>query len=192
MDHSVLLVFALAGLPALLGAGRRLLTTSYQSVEFAMFFFKKTPPPEPKIVHPFYPVEIEIVDFVANDKSVPQLLVPFLGGLVVILATAWLSASRFAPHLRALDKTILLWFILSRAAEAADGSRLIVDVSWHDTHLFRRLFCLQSYSHGSGTRLLRTTMERVCFVGLAIFDIRPSCSIHGDHHCSKTRIAVWW
>lgn len=82
-----------------------------------MFFRKEPPPPsstlEPKALHPFYPLEIEIVNFVANDKSVPYLLSLFLGGWAVILVLTWLSAAKFAPHLRALDKMVILWFILT-------------------------------------------------------------------------------
>ena len=91
-----------------------------------MNFFKKAapPPPEPapvqmlphelKPVHPFYPLGVEIVNYLANDKDVLQLLTTFAIGCAVILSITWLAASRIAPQLRATDKFAVLWFTLSK------------------------------------------------------------------------------
>jgi len=83
-------------------------------------FFKKAPAPPPPIpttvmkpIHPFYPTEIEIVNFIANDMTVSQLLAAFAAGCVVILSTTWFLASRVAPRLKVMDKIIVLWFCLS-------------------------------------------------------------------------------
>jgi len=65
-----------------------------------------------KPVHPFYPTNIEILNFVANDQSVPQLLATFAAGCGLILGLTWFIASRFAPRLRTVDKLIVLWFCL--------------------------------------------------------------------------------
>jgi cholestenol Delta-isomerase len=64
--------------------------------------------------HPFYPLEVEIVGYLANQWSVPTLLGIFLGGWLVILGLTWASVSWFSPRLRGTDKLIILWFILSK------------------------------------------------------------------------------
>jgi len=63
-------------------------------------------------IHPYYPTEIEILNFVANDRGVVQLLTIFAAGCAVILGLAWFFASSFAPRLRTADKFIALWFCL--------------------------------------------------------------------------------
>jgi len=83
-------------------------------------FFKKAPPPPPlvptlalKTVHPFYPIEIEIVNFIANDTTTLQLLLTFAVGCAVIASVAWSFTSRVAPRVKVMDKIILLWFCLT-------------------------------------------------------------------------------
>ncbi|KIW43714.1 uncharacterized protein PV06_04787 [Exophiala oligosperma] len=84
-----------------------------------MNFFKRTaqPPPEPVKVlqplHPFYPAGVEIANFVANDKTVAQLLAVFAAGCAVILGATWLLTGRLAPRLKTMDKVIVLWFCLT-------------------------------------------------------------------------------
>jgi len=65
-------------------------------------------------LHPFYPLEVEIANYVANDQDALELLTKFLSGWVVILGTTWWAVGRYSPRLGKLDKTIMLWFILSR------------------------------------------------------------------------------
>jgi hypothetical protein len=65
-------------------------------------------------VHPYYPKEIQILNFVANELSVLQLLATFAAGCAAILAMTWLLASSFGPRLRVVDKFIALWFCLCR------------------------------------------------------------------------------
>jgi hypothetical protein len=65
-----------------------------------------------KPVHPYYPTEIEILNFVANDMTVPQLLATFAAGCTVILGLTWFLASSFAPRLKKTDKLTALWFCL--------------------------------------------------------------------------------
>lgn len=85
-----------------------------------MNFLRRTahPSPEPvealKPLHPFYPVGVEIANFVANDKTVAQLLAVFAAGCAVILGATWLLAGNLAPRLRTMDKVIVLWFCLSK------------------------------------------------------------------------------
>lgn len=64
--------------------------------------------------HPFYPLGVEVVGYLANRWSVPTLLGIFLGGCVVILGLTWASISWYSPRLHRNDKLIILWFILSK------------------------------------------------------------------------------
>lgn len=63
--------------------------------------------------HPFYPLEAEIVGYLANQWDVPTLLGIFLVGCIVILGLTHVLATRVRPGLSGVDKSILLWFVLS-------------------------------------------------------------------------------
>jgi len=63
--------------------------------------------------HPFYPIEAEVVGYLANDYSVPALLALFFGGFAVILGTTLAVVTRVHPGLPKVDKVIVLWFVLS-------------------------------------------------------------------------------
>jgi hypothetical protein len=94
-----------------------------------------TPPPEAtmvvvKPIHPYYPTEIEIIDFVANDMSVLQLLATFAAGCAVILSLTWLLASSVAPRLRTTDKLIALWFCLCRETVALRKRHVLTGTRW--------------------------------------------------------------
>ncbi|KAI4228220.1 MAG: hypothetical protein L6R36_001799 [Xanthoria steineri] len=60
-----------------------------------------------------FPVEAEIVGYLANTWSVPSLLVAFAAGWVVILGTTNLLVKRHNPTLGSGDKAAILWFVLS-------------------------------------------------------------------------------
>jgi len=83
-----------------------------------MFFKKMMPPPpaaapELEAIHPFFPVGVEIVNFIANDLTVIQLLAAFGTGCALILTTTWLLTTRLAPRLKTMDKMAVLWFCLT-------------------------------------------------------------------------------
>ncbi|MCJ1226885.1 hypothetical protein MMC12_003540 [Toensbergia leucococca] len=63
--------------------------------------------------HPFYPVEIELVGYLANDWSVPQMLSIFAGGWAVILSATLALVKRHNPNLPGWDKAAILWFVLT-------------------------------------------------------------------------------
>lgn len=60
-----------------------------------------------------FPVEAEIVGYLANSWSVPALLGLFAAGWVVILGTTNLLVKRHNPTLSSGDKAAILWFVLS-------------------------------------------------------------------------------
>lgn len=62
--------------------------------------------------HPFYPIEAEIVGYLANDLSVPALLGFFAAGWVVILSVTLAVVKRFNPNIPSREKAVIMWFIL--------------------------------------------------------------------------------
>ena len=64
-------------------------------------------------LHPFYPLGVEIANYVANDMDALELLAKFLSGWVVILGATWWAVGKYSPQLTKLDKLIMLWFVLS-------------------------------------------------------------------------------
>jgi len=67
-----------------------------------------------KIPHPFYPIETEIVGYLANEWSVPTLLGVFAAGWAVILAATLAVVKRHNPTLPSGEKAVILWFILCK------------------------------------------------------------------------------
>ena len=63
--------------------------------------------------HPFYPAEVELIGYLANDKSTLSLLGIFLAGLIIICTTSWIVVSKYYPRVRTVDKWALLWFMCS-------------------------------------------------------------------------------
>ena len=63
--------------------------------------------------HPFYPLEVELVGYLANDKNTVQLLGIFAAGCVLICSATWTGMNRYAPTLGVKDRLATLWFVLS-------------------------------------------------------------------------------
>lgn len=64
--------------------------------------------------HPFYPLEANVVGYLANELSVPALLASFALGCAIILGGTLVLLRQNKPLLRATDKAIVLWFMLSK------------------------------------------------------------------------------
>jgi hypothetical protein len=64
--------------------------------------------------HPFYPIGVELVGYLANDKDTVTLLGIALAGLAVICSATWAIVSAVSPGLRTRDKLTILWFMSSR------------------------------------------------------------------------------
>lgn len=67
----------------------------------------------PQAIHPFYPLEANIVGYLANRWSVPTLLGIFAGGWVVILGITLALVRSHNPNLPSRDKATILWFVLT-------------------------------------------------------------------------------
>ena len=66
--------------------------------------------------HPFYPIEANIVGYLANELSVLSLLGVFGSGCVVILGLTLALVMRQNPTLPSREKAIVLWFVLCKFA----------------------------------------------------------------------------
>ncbi|KAL8812837.1 MAG: hypothetical protein Q9200_000727 [Gallowayella weberi] len=114
-----------------------------------------------------FPVEAEIIGYLANTWSVPTLLIVFAAGWVVILGTTNFLVKRHNPTLGSGDKAAILWFVLTgtihlffegQLAQATEAVRALL-TSY-------RVFLLQSYEAGRAARLFWAIVERICVVRL--------------------------
>jgi len=64
--------------------------------------------------HPYYPLEIEIVGYLANDYSVPQLLGIFAAGCAAILGFTHVVAKARNPGLPKGEILRIMWFVLCK------------------------------------------------------------------------------
>jgi cholestenol delta-isomerase len=62
--------------------------------------------------HPYYPLEVEIVSYLANEWSVPVLLGIFAGVCATIFIATLVLVNRVHPNLPATEKAAIWWFIL--------------------------------------------------------------------------------
>ncbi|OJD13536.1 hypothetical protein AJ78_06020 [Emergomyces pasteurianus Ep9510] len=63
--------------------------------------------------HPYYPIEAELVGYLANEWSVLTLISAFAAGWASILGFTLVVLSFMSPKLRRADKLAILWFILT-------------------------------------------------------------------------------
>ena len=74
----------------------------------------KAPVPESLLfAHPYYPIGVEITNYVANDTDYITLLTLFGVGWLVILTLTWILTSTFCPRVKKLDKWVILWWVLT-------------------------------------------------------------------------------
>ena len=70
-------------------------TTSYENVK-----------------HPYYPLDANIVGYVANDSTVLSLFGSFIAGCAAIFGLALLAVKRINPRLPASELITVMWFVL--------------------------------------------------------------------------------
>lgn len=63
--------------------------------------------------HPYYPLDVEIPGYLANDYSVSELLAIFAAGCAGIFLVTYLVAKKIRPTLRSSDLLQIMWFVLS-------------------------------------------------------------------------------
>lgn len=65
-------------------------------------------------LHPYYPLEVEIAGYIANEYSVIQLLLAFGTGCAAILFVTYIAAKRIRSQIPTSELLILMWFVLSK------------------------------------------------------------------------------
>ncbi len=68
--------------------------------------------------HPYYPLEVEIASYLANEWSVPVLLGAFGGVCATILFATLFIVNKVHPNLRGSDKAAIWWFVLCKSSYA--------------------------------------------------------------------------
>lgn len=62
--------------------------------------------------HPYYPLEVEIASYLANEWSVPLLLGIFFAACACIFFGTRLVVDKVHPNLPTTEKAAIWWFIL--------------------------------------------------------------------------------
>jgi len=63
--------------------------------------------------HPYYPLEAEIVGYLANDWHFLTLLAVFASGCVVIFSATYAVAMKVRPHMLTSELVTIMWFVMS-------------------------------------------------------------------------------
>ncbi|TLS27953.1 hypothetical protein PpBr36_00536 [Pyricularia pennisetigena] len=63
--------------------------------------------------HPYFPEDASIPDFVPNDKSLTDIVLPFSGTITCVLAASVILSKRYNPGLGLTDLGQICWFVLS-------------------------------------------------------------------------------
>ena len=64
--------------------------------------------------HPFYPLEANVVGYLANEWSVLTLLGIFFAGCAFILGLTLVLVRGHNPNLAGREKAAILWFVLCK------------------------------------------------------------------------------
>jgi cholestenol delta-isomerase len=67
--------------------------------------------------HPYYPLEVEIASYLANEWSVPVLLGIFAGVCSTVLIATLLIVNKVHPNLKSTEKAAIWWFVLCESLE---------------------------------------------------------------------------
>ena len=73
--------------------------------------------------HPFYPPEINLAGYLANDWDVPTLVGLFFSGWAAITAATIYGVRSYNPRLSGRDQAALMWFVLSESGPSDDLPR---------------------------------------------------------------------
>lgn len=66
----------------------------------------------PRGEHPYYPIEVEIVGYLANKWGTLELLAMFASGLAVIFSFTYAMVKRLRPNASTGDLTTIMWFVM--------------------------------------------------------------------------------
>lgn len=63
-------------------------------------------------LHPYYPIEAEVIGYLANEYDVPTLLGIFATGCTAIFAITYLLVSRIRRDIPTSELLTVMWFVL--------------------------------------------------------------------------------
>lgn len=63
--------------------------------------------------HPYYPLEVEITGYLANEWSVPVLLGIFFAGCAILFSSTYIVIKRVHPTMPRGEMWAVMWFVLS-------------------------------------------------------------------------------
>lgn len=66
-------------------------------------------------LHPYFPLDAVIKDYVANESSVPELLGKFFGTCALLFTSTYFIVKSVSPRLTKGEITTVMWFVLSGA-----------------------------------------------------------------------------
>lgn len=64
------------------------------------------------VKHPYYPLDANIVGYVANESTVLSLLGSFIAGCTAIFGLTHLAVKRINPTLPTTELITVMWFVL--------------------------------------------------------------------------------
>lgn len=67
----------------------------------------------PPALHPYYPLEVEIIGYLANEWSVVTLLSIFTAGIVALLGVTRVVAKKIQPSIADTELLCVMWFVLT-------------------------------------------------------------------------------
>lgn len=86
--------------------------------------------------HPYYPLEMEIASYLANEWTVPTLLSIFFGACVVLSVGTHTYVARSYPHLPGAEKAAIWWLVLCMTSLSVLLRRFLISIIAGAIHLF--------------------------------------------------------
>lgn len=86
--------------------------------------------------HPYYPLEMEIASYLANEWTVPTLLSIFFGACAVLFLCTRTFVARSYPHLPSTEKAAIWWLVLCESSLSTVLHSLLTSLIAGAIHLF--------------------------------------------------------
>jgi zinc transporter ZupT len=79
--------------------------------------------------HPYYPLDVSIVGYLANESTVLSLLGSFVAGCATIFGSTYLAVKRMNSGLPATELITVMWFVLCGCIHLFfEGERTVLSV----------------------------------------------------------------
>lgn len=66
------------------------------------------------VPHPYYPLEVEIVGYLANERPVPTLLSIFFGGCALIVGSTYAIMKSVRPTMPKSEVLTFMWLFICK------------------------------------------------------------------------------